>query len=103
MRKTLIAVSAMMVLVPFLAQAGGPSKAVAAKAISNAAARIKIAEGMNDQWLSTLAAFKAAKAAEAKGDFALAQSKAMTAETLANLSIQQATVQKKLWVNEVVK
>jgi hypothetical protein len=103
MKKALIVVGAAMVLIPFWAQAGGASKVTAAKAIASAAARIKIAEGMNDQWLATLAAFKASKAAQAKGDFTLAQSKAATAEKLANLSIQQATMQKKVWVNEVVK
>lgn len=102
MRKTALMAVAAIMIAPLMAQAGGPSQANSAKAIASAAARIKIAAGMNDQWLATLAAFKAAKAAQAKGDFALAQSKAMTAETLANLSIQQASAQKKLWVNEVV-
>lgn len=83
--------------------AASVSKADAAKAIAAAAASMKTAASYNDQWLETVADFKDAKAAEAKGDYATAQAKAERADTLAKLSINQAKAQKKLWQNEVPK
>ncbi|MGC9269423.1 hypothetical protein [Acidiphilium sp.] len=85
------------------AQAATASKADAAKAISTAAATMKTAASYDNQWLETVADFKAAKAADAKGDYSTAVKKADRADTLAKLSINQSKAQKKLWQNEVPK
>ena len=88
---------------PIAALAGGATKASAAHEIALAKAKMHVAASMNDQWTATVASFKAARTAEQKGDFASAQAKAMQARKLAELSIAQATQQKKLWVNEVAR
>jgi Tfp pilus assembly protein PilE len=99
----MIAAVPAVLLVTVPAWAASVSKSDAAKAISAAAATMKTAASYDNQWLETEADFKAAKAAEAKGDFALAKHKADRADTLAKLSIGQSKAQKKLWQNEVPK
>ncbi|KDM68491.1 MULTISPECIES: hypothetical protein [Acidiphilium] len=73
----------------------------AARAIAAAAAKMKTAAALEDQWTPTVAAFKAAKAADAAGDYAKAEASAKRAEALAAASIAQARSQKHLWRNEV--
>lgn len=77
------------------------SQADAEHAISAAAAKMKIAASLNDQWTPTVAAFKAAKKAVAAKDYAAAEIHAKKAEALAERSIEQARSQKHLWKNEV--
>lgn len=84
-------------LVPVLALAGTATKADADRAIAAAQAKMTIAAGMHDQWTATAAAFKSAKAAAAKGDFATAAAQGQRAERLAALSIAQARSQKTAW------
>ena len=72
----------------------------AARAIAGAAAKMKTAGALDNQWTPTVAAFKAAKAADAAGDYAKAEASAKRAEALAAASIVQAHSQKHLWQNE---
>lgn len=83
-----------------VAHAAG-SKADAEHAIVAAAAKMKVAASLNDQWTPTVAAFKAAKKAVAAQDYATAEARAKKAEALADASIGQARGQKNLWKNEV--
>lgn len=86
---------------PAMAASGDNSAAKAA--IAAAAAQMKIAAGLGDQWTPTVARFKAARAAEAKGDFAAAETAARQAEALAKASIVQARGQQKLWPQAVAR
>ncbi|OYV55429.1 MAG: hypothetical protein B7X09_05985 [Acidiphilium sp. 21-66-27] len=75
----------------------------AARAIAAAAAKMKTAATLDDQWTPTVASFKAAKAAEATGDYANAEATAKRAAALAAASIAQARSQKRLWRNAVTR
>lgn len=77
------------------------SKAEAEHAISAAAAKMKIAASLNNQWTPTVSTFKKAKKAAAEHDYAAAEAKAKKAEALAERSIEQARTQKHLWQHEV--
>jgi len=101
MKRLYLAGFAALVL-PGLAAAATPTKASAEHAIAAAEAKIKLSAAHDNQWPSTLAALKSAKAAEKKSDFATAETEAKRAEMLAGLSLQQAVSQKKLWKNAVV-
>ena len=101
--KRLVWLSCLLALTTPLTAKASDARTAAAHAIAQASAQIKLAAHLNDQWPATLSAFKSAQSAQAKGDYAQAQSKALTAQTLATLSIRQARAQKKLWTNEVVK
>ena len=74
-------------------------KAAAAKAD----AAIKQAHALKNEWTTTGAAMKAAKAAAAAGKFDDAVKHAQEAETLANGSIAQSKEQEKLWPDAVVR
>lgn len=95
-----IAVMALLML-PVAAMADGATKASADQAIALAKAKMQTAATLNNQWTPTEAAFKQAEAAEQKGDFAMARKAAIRARQLAELSIGQATAQKKLWTDAV--
>ena len=84
-----------------LGVAHAAGKVDAARAIAGAAAKMKIAAALDDQWTPTIAAFKTAKAADAAGDYAKAEASAKRAEALAAASIAQARSQKRLWQNAV--
>lgn len=77
------------------------SRSDADHAIAAAAAKMKIAAALNDQWTPTVSAFKAARKAAADKDYATAEAKAKRAEALAEASIKQAHSQKHLWKTEV--
>ncbi|HEX7389479.1 MAG TPA: hypothetical protein VF286_05170 [Acidiphilium sp.] len=95
-------VAVMMLLVlPGVAMADGATKAGADQDIALAKAKMQAAAALGNQWTPTEAAFKRAEAAEQKGDFAAAQKAAARARQLADLSIGQATAQKKLWTGAV--
>lgn len=96
------AIGLILAMLPGIALAAEVSKARADHEIAAAKASIDRAAALGDQWTATITAFKAAKAAEQKGDFSAAETQAKQARKLAELSIRQATVQKKLWRNEVV-
>ena len=100
MRST--AVGLILTMLPGIALAAEASRASADHEIAAAKVFIDQAAALNDQWTPTIAAFKAAKAAEQKGDFPAAETQAKQARMFAELSIKQATAQKKLWRNEVV-
>ena len=74
-------------------------KAAAAKADT----AIKEAHALKNEWTTTGAAMKAAKAAADAGKFDEAVKHAQEAEALANGSIAQAKEQKKLWPDAVVR
>ena len=74
-------------------------KAAAAKAET----AIKEAHAHKNEWTTTGAAMKAAKAAAAAGKFDDAVKHAQEAETLANGSIAQSKEQEKLWPDAVVR
>ena len=74
-------------------------KAAAAKA----GAAIKQAHALKNEWTTTGAAMKAAKAAAEAGKFDDAVKHAQEAEALANGSIAQAKEQEKLWPDAVVR
>ena len=74
-------------------------KAAAAKAD----AVIKQAHALKNEWTTTGAAMKAAKAAADAGKFDEAVKHAQEAEALANGSIAQAKEQEKLWPEAVVR
>lgn len=74
-------------------------KAAAAKAD----AAIKQAHALKNEWTTTGAAMKAAKAAAEAGKFDDAVKHAQEAEALANGSIAQAKEQEKLWPDAVVR
>lgn len=90
-------------LLPVVAQAGHVSGASAHETIARAKVAIARAAALDDQWTATIAALKAAQAAEQRHDYDAAASKAIQARMLADLSIKQAVAQKKLWRNEVVR
>ncbi|MDD2876085.1 MAG: hypothetical protein PHT60_02530 [Acidiphilium sp.] len=102
MKRLGAAVLLSVMICPVVALAGSATKASADHAIASAQTKMKIAASNQDQWIATVDAFKAAKAAEQKGDFAIAEAEAKHAATLADLSIAQAKAQKKLWQNEIV-
>jgi hypothetical protein len=74
-------------------------KAAAAKA----EASIKEAHALRNEWTTTGAAMKAAKAAADAGKFDEAVKHAQEAEALANGSIAQAREQEKLWPEAVIR
>ena len=74
-------------------------KAAAAKADT----AIKQAHALKNEWTTTGAAMKAAKAAADAGKFDEAVKHAQEAEALANGSIAQAKEQEKLWPDAVVR
>jgi multidrug resistance efflux pump len=82
-----------------LAATADDYKAAAAKAD----AAIKQAHALKNEWTTTGAAMKAAKAAADAGKFDEAVKHAQDAEALANGSIVQAKEQQKLWPDAVVR
>ncbi|MDA8051679.1 MAG: hypothetical protein M0002_17040 [Rhodospirillales bacterium] len=92
-----------LALLPAAALAGDATSAGAQQAIAAAEAKISAAAAMQNQWFATMAAFRAAKAAERKGDYAAAEAAAAEAGKLADLSIAQARRQKALWQSEAVR
>ena len=101
MRRGFLALA--VVMLPGIALATGASKSDADHEIAAAKTSIDRAAALNDQWTSTIAAFRAAKAAARKGDFAEASAQAKRARGLADVSIEQAIEQKKLWHDEAVR
>jgi hypothetical protein len=72
-------------------------------AATKAEAAIKEAHALRNEWTTTLAAMKAAKAAADAGKFDEAIKHAQQAEALANGSIAQSKEQEKLWRDAVVR
>ena len=70
---------------------------------AKADAAIKQAHALKNEWTTTGAAMKAAKAAADAGKFDEAVKHAQEAEALANGSIAQAKEQEKLWPDAVVR
>jgi hypothetical protein len=100
--KHLILLAALLSLAAPAALAdGGKQAADAALAAAKAAAAQ--ADRLGVQWTSTLALIKAAQAAEASGDFAGAQAKAVQAEAMAKLSVTEAHEQETAWRAAVIR
>ena len=72
-------------------------------AYAKAEAASKQAHALKNEWTTTTAALKAAKAAGGAGKFDDAVKHAQEAEALANASIAQAKEQEKLWPEAVVR
>lgn len=72
-------------------------------AYEKAEAAIKQAHAAKNEWTTTGAALKAAKAAADAGKFDEAVAHAQQAEALANGSIAQAKEQEKLWPEAVIR
>jgi len=72
-------------------------------ALVKADAAIKQAHALKNEWTTTGAAIKAAKAAADAGKFDEAVAHAQQAEALANGSIAQAKEQEKLWPEAVIR
>jgi predicted negative regulator of RcsB-dependent stress response len=72
-------------------------------AYEKAEAAIKQAHALKNEWTTTSAALKAAKAAADAGKFDEAVAHAQQAEALANGSIAQVKEQEKLWPEAVVR
>ena len=72
-------------------------------AYAKAEAAMKHAHALKNEWTTTGAALKAAKAAADFGKFDEAVAHAQQAEALANASIAQAKEQEKLWPEVVVR
>ena len=72
-------------------------------AYEKAEAAIKQAHALKNEWTTTGAALKAAKAAADAGKFDEAVAHAQQAEALANGSIAQVKEQEKLWPEAVVR
>ena len=72
-------------------------------AYEKAEAAIKQAHALKNEWTTTGAALKAAKAAADAGKFDEAVAHAQQAEALANGSIAQAKEQEKLWPEAVIR
>jgi multidrug resistance efflux pump len=72
-------------------------------AYAKAETAIKQAHALKNEWTTTGAALKKAKAAADVGKFDEAVKHAQEAEALANGSIAQAEEQKKLWMDAVVR
>jgi hypothetical protein len=72
-------------------------------ALAKAEAAAKQAHALKNEWTATAAALKAAKAAADAGKFDDAVKDAERAEELANASVAQATTEKKLWPEAVIR
>ncbi|HQT63739.1 MAG: hypothetical protein B7Z75_01825 [Acidocella sp. 20-57-95] len=97
----------LMVMTAMLSMLGTAAYADATKTSADAAlkaadARAALADKAGAQWTSTVALLKDAHKAEAAGDFATAQSKAMKADAMAKLSITEAHEQASLWQASVI-
>lgn len=92
-----------LAVAPAVAQAANATKASADQAIAAAKTALGRAAKLDDQWTATVAAFKAAETAMQKRDYRTALTQAKLTRRLADLSIKQATAQKTLWRNEVVR
>lgn len=92
-----------LAVAPGVAQAADATKAIADQAVAGAQTALGRATKLDDQWTATVAAFNAAETAMQKRDYSTALTQAKLARRLADLSIKQATAQKKLWRNEVVR
>ncbi len=100
-RRGTLALTVAMMLAPAMAAAATKTDAEAAIA---AARKAEAAAGvLQNQWLPTEAALKMAAKALAAGKYDAAVATAKRAHALAELSIQQAREQDKLWPNEVVR
>jgi len=87
-----------------LASAAMAASADDAKAaLAKAEAAMKQAHALKNEWTTTGAALKAAKAAADAGKFDEAVAHAQQAEALANGSIAQAKEQEKLWPDAVIR
>jgi multidrug resistance efflux pump len=94
-----VAVSATALATAALAASADDYKAALAKAD----AAVKQAHALKNEWTTTGAALKAAKAAADAGKFDEAVAHAQQAEALANGSIAQAKEQEKLWPKAVIR
>ena len=72
-------------------------------ALAKADAAVKQAHALKNEWTTTGAALKAAKAAADAGKFDDAVKHAQEAEALANGSIAQAKEQEKLWPEAIIR
>jgi multidrug resistance efflux pump len=72
-------------------------------ALTKAETAVKQAHALKNEWTTTGAALKAAKAAADAGKFDEAVAHAEMAEALANGSIAQAKEQEKLWPEAVIR
>jgi hypothetical protein len=89
---------------------GGRATAAAAAAADDAKAALakaetamKQAHALKNEWTTTAAEFKKAKAASDAGKFDDAVKLAQEAEALANASIAQTKEQEKLWPEAVIR
>jgi ribosomal 30S subunit maturation factor RimM len=103
MRNTLIRVAVALSVAGFAGAALAASAEDSKAALAKAEAAIKQAHALKNEWTTTGAELKKAKAANDAGKFDEAVKHASEAEALANASIAQAEEQKKLWKDAVVR
>ncbi len=102
MRKTIVLAAALS-LVALTTAAFAASADDAKAALAKAEAAMKQAHALKNEWTTTAAEFKKAKAAADAGKFDDAVKLAGEAEALANASVAQAKEQEKLWPEAVVR
>ncbi len=94
-----VAVSAAALATASWAATADDYKAARAKA----EAAVKQAHALKNEWTTTGAALKKAKAAADSGKFDDAVKQAQEAEALANASVAQAKEQEKLWPEAIIR
>ncbi len=103
MRSTLIPLAVVLAVTGFSGAAMAASADDAKAALAKAEAAMKQAHALKNEWTTTAANFKKAKAANDAGKFDDAVKLAQEAEALANASIAQAKEQEKLWPQAVIR
>lgn len=101
--RTLISLAVAVTVAGFATAAFAASADDYKAAAAKAEAAVKEAHAARNEWTTTGAAMKAAKAAADAGKFDEAVKHAKEAEALANASVAQAKEQQKLWPDAVVR
>ena len=101
--RALIRVAAVLAAASFATAAIAASADDYKAAYAKAEAAITQAHALKNEWTTTAAALKAAKAAADAGKFDEAVAHAQQAEALANGSIAQAKEQEKLWPEAAIR
>jgi len=101
--RTLIGLAAALSIAGLASAAFAASADDYKAALAKAEAAVKEAHALKNEWTTTGAALKAAKAAADAGKFDDAVKHAQDAEALANASVAQAKEQEKLWPEAVIR
>ena len=103
MRNHLIRIAVALSVAGFATAAMAATADDAKAALGKAEAAMKQAHAAKNEWTTTAAEFKKAKAASDAGKFDDAVKLAQDAEALANASVTQAKEQEKLWPQAVIR